>query len=207
MYDLTDLTKWRPIGTAGIDFPTDKPRKVRLELLAADEVTVAVKFDKRSMPIGVFHGYEVISFQMQGPFTLTCDGQCFVWTPELETTGAVEIPDAIPFTTMMNRRERNPQLELLMHKMNQNVERRMRKLEQDMVLPLLEERRLNELERRRVNAERETADQEASLVEPPDEDGGEDEPAEADAGGSDELPKRRAVAGRPPMVKRTPAPR
>lgn len=204
MYDLTDLTKWQRIGTAGIEFKSDKPRKVRLELLADEHCRVGVvpAGEKHPFTIGVVYGYEVIAFQVNGPFKLVADGNgVVVWTPELETTGAVEIPDAIPFTTIMNRRERNPELELMMRKVNQNVERRMRLLERDMILPLLEERRLNDIKRRRDQAERETAEQEAKLVESVD-DAGEDEPAEADADSGDGLQNRRVVAGRPKMAAR-----
>lgn len=210
MYDLADLTKWRRLSSDGIEFANDKPRKVRLELLAAEPTRLGViaaglpQF-KGGMHIGTIFGYEVISFQIDGPFKLVADGEgCFVWTPELEGVIAHEIPDAITFTTMMNRRERNPHMELLMHKLNQNVERRMRQLEKDVILPLMEDKRLADIERRTRNAERETEQQEAQLVEVEDE-LGEDAPAAPDAGGGDELPKRRAVAGRPPMVKRAPA--
>lgn len=212
MYDLADLSKWRRLNDAGIEFGNDKPRKVRLELLAAEPTRLGViakglpQF-KGGMHIGTILGYEVISFQIDGPFKLVADGEgCFVWTPELEGMIAHTIPDAVTFTTMMNRRERNPQLELMMHKLNANVERRMRQLEKDVILPLMEDKRLADIERRTRDAEREREQQEAQLVEVED-DLGEDASADADAGPGDELPKRRAVAGRPALAKRAAAQR
>lgn len=212
MYDLADLSKWRRLNSAGVEFPNDKPRKVRLELLAAEPTHVGVVAKglpafRNGMHIGTIMGYEVISFQIDGPFKLIADtNSAFVWTPELEGVIAHEIPDAITFTTMMNRRERNPQMELMMHKLNQNVERRMRQLEKDVILPLMEDKRLADIERRAARAQRETEQQEAQLVEVEDE-LGEAESSEADADSGDGLQKRRAVAGRPPLAKRAPAQR
>lgn len=183
-YDLADLHKWRPIG-GGLRFPRPEPRNVRIEFLSDEDVKI---FIRETVPgegkphehfIGVFRGYEVIRFAVRGPFEVHQGkgGACVIWTPEIETAGAVEIPEAVSFTRLITRKQRNPELELIMQKMQVNMERRLRQVARDM--GLAENARRQEAERERAAAERARREEaeRAQIIEPSGEDEGEDEPA------------------------------
>lgn len=197
-YDLTDLEKWVPVpGEAGIQFRTMQPRQVRLEILSEGPTALMVSHQRDGKThkhfIGVFVGYDVVKFQIEGPFRLTASGPgCKVWTPEIENAGAVEIPDAVSFTTMMKRRTRNPELELMMHKMSQNMENRIRKTERDLALQLNPERRIADLEKQLAEFRAQTEQQRAAIIEASGDDDDDLDTAQADADQGDGLQKRGA---------------
>lgn len=211
-YDLTDLAKWAQVpAEAGIRFLTTDPRQVRLEVLSEGPTALFVEptVSTGKAPkyfIGVFVGYDVVKFQIDGPFRLTASGPgCKVWTPEIENAGAREIPEAVSFTTMMTRRERNPQLELMMHKMSQNMERRIKVLEKDLELKLNPERRIADIEAHLERFRAETNEQSRAIVENPaddDDDESELESTSADAGDGDGLQNRRSQPRRSAVAKK-----
>lgn len=183
-YDLNDLHKWRPIG-GGLRFPRPEPRNVRIEFLSDEEVKIFVRETAagEAKPhdhfVGLVRGYEVIRFAVRGPFEVHQGkgGGALLWTPEVETAGAVEVPDAVSFTRLITRKQRNPELELMMHRMSQNMERRLRQVTRDM--ELANNARRIEIERERAaaeNARREEAER-AAIIEPSEEDEGEGESA------------------------------
>lgn len=197
-YDLTDLDKWVLVpGEGGIDFRTTDPRQVRLEVLSEGPTALNVSYKedgkKHDHFIGVFVGYDVVKFQMNGPFRLSASGPgCRVWTPEIQNAGAVEIPEAVSFTTMMNRRTRNPELELMMHKMQQNMERRIARTERDLQLAMNPERRIAQLEKQIAEFRAQTAREAESIIETSGDEDDELDAAAPDAGDGDGLQKRGA---------------
>lgn len=208
-YDLTDLAKWRYVpADAGLDFPTTDPRKVRLEVLAETADTrlwvEPIAPGKRVRHcIGVFHGYDVVKFQIDGPFRLLANGAgCKIWTPETVSAGAREMPDAVSFTTMMTRRVRNPEMERMMHKMQQNVERRLRIAERDMELRYNPERRLADIEKSLETFRAQSERERRAIIENPDDDGDELESQDAGAGDGDGLQKRGGKPGGSKLVKK-----
>lgn len=181
MFDLKNLDRWKRIGKGtAVPFNNKEPRKVRLEVLAEDVTVLRVGQGKGSaMFIGRFLGYDVVQFQVDGPWTLQADGGiCYFWTPELEDFGAPEIPEAVSFTKIMNRRERNPELELLMKKVGDNMERRIAQVERDVNLRLSQERRIHEKELERERA-RLASEREAESLVQPSSDGDEDDGEES----------------------------
>lgn len=177
MYDLTDLEKWRLVA-GGIKFVRPEPRRVRIEILAEEATSLFV--DK--VFIGYIEGYEVIQFAVPGAFTLTAKGgPCKIWTPELENAGAVEIPEAISFTKIMQRRTRNPELELMMKKMGDNMERRIAQVTRDAALQAALQARIAAREENQAAAERARAE-EAERVAKDGEPGDEEEPVPVKAG-------------------------
>lgn len=207
-YDLADLEKWRrvPSNATGLIFTNDLPREVRLQVLAEQPTRLYVEHGEHRHFIGIVCGYEVIKFQMTGPFSLVADAVgCVVWTPEIESAGAVEIPEAVSFTTMMTRRQRNPQLEMMMHKMQQNMERRIARTERDLQLRFNPERRIADLEKKLEEFNAATEAQRRTILAPGEvpDDLPDVEPADAGAGDGDGLQdggsksRRSAVAKKP----------
>lgn len=154
MFDLKELDKWVLVGKAPVKFNGLERRPVRLEVLADGEARLYVHYDGKSHFIGIFRGYDVVKFEVPGMFTLQATGDpVFIWTPELQTL-AVEIPEAVSFTRSMTRRERNPELELMMQKVTATMERRIAQVENDVSLRLSAERREELAEVRREAAAR-----------------------------------------------------
>lgn len=209
-YDLTDLEKWVVVPKGGgIWFSGSNPRQVRVEVLADQPTRLYVEHEHEGKPvthfIGIVCGYEVIKFQMSSPFRLTADGVgAKVWSPEMLSAGAIELPEAVSFTTMMQRRERNPIVEQMMHKMQQNMERRIARAERDMQLRLNPERRIADIERSLDEFRRKSAAESASLVTVSDDDDGDAGDSEADAGDGDG-PKKRGPKPRGSKVAAKPA--
>lgn len=171
MFDLKDLNSWRVLGSTPVKFKNAEPRKVRLEVLAEDEAKLYVKQANGPVYIGTFDGYDVVTFYANGPYELSAKGgPVKVRSPEFDGPNAVEVPDAVSFTRIVTRRQRNPELELITRKMQENMERRFAQLANDVQL--------------RENArERQRQAEAASLAAAEDDDGddGQEGESEADA--------------------------
>lgn len=141
MFKLGELDRWKPVGKAPIRFLTDQPRPVRIEVNAEDETKLFCSYGKERHFLGIFEGYDVVSFEVPGMFEISSNGgTCKIWTPEMDTL-AVEIPEAVSFTRAMNRAQRNPELELMMQKVTDTMERRIAQVTQDVTLRMSAERR------------------------------------------------------------------
>lgn len=184
MFDLKELTRWVEVTDKGIKFPHDEPRKIRLEVLAEKEESLYVK-DGKDEPfyIGTFHGYDVVQFNVRGPCSIQATGAGVkVFTPEFQSH-VIEIPDAVSFTRMVERRVRNPELERIELKMRQNMEHRLRQVEKDVTLRVSQRMREENAERERERFER-ASEVEAERVAQSQlaaEDAGADEPGAAAA--------------------------
>lgn len=179
MYDLKELARWVPVSDKGIKFPVKEPRKIRLEVLAENPAKLYVT-DGKAKPvyIGSFEGYDVVQFNVAGDAKLQADGAgVMVWSGEFQDQ-IIEIPEAVSFTRMMTRRQRNPELEQLQLRMQQNMERRLAQVQRDVTLQVAEERRALNAERERERLER-AREAEAKQVSRSAENAGADEPGEA----------------------------
>lgn len=79
-------------------------------------------------------GLETVEFNTKGTFKVYAEngsGAVQYQSADLEPTFAV-IPDPVIFTRIANRRHRNPELEEMMFRMNQNIERRLAAQAQEM---------------------------------------------------------------------------
>lgn len=205
MYDLKELSRWVRLTDKGIKFPVKEPRKIRLEVLAENPVKLYVE-DGKAKPvyIGSFEGYDVVQFNVTGDARLQADGAgALVWTGEFQDQ-IIEIPEAVSFTRMMTRRQRNPELEALQHRMQMNMERRLAQVQRDVTLQVAEERRALHAERERDRLER-AREAEAEQVARSAENAGLDEPATqdnpegagGDVSGGSRKTKGQAVAPKP----------
>lgn len=129
MFDLKEPSRFRQVGKSPMKFGGPEPRKVRLEVLSEEPAKLYMKDKTGSHYIGTFEGYDVVQFNVAGPWELTGSGPgCKAFTTELDTV-AIEIPEAVSFTGIMTRRQRNPELELMMRKVTQTMERRIAQVE------------------------------------------------------------------------------
>lgn len=127
---FNNLDKWARLAVGSVlQLPGEKLRRVRVELNcpAATRVDV-VEHDREAKVtfLAVVEGHETIEFIAQNLVELvfTSDDDVWYFTPDGDLV-ATEIPEATSFTKIASRRARNPELELLMFKQQQNIERRM----------------------------------------------------------------------------------
>lgn len=180
MYDLKELSRYVELSDKGLKFPHSQPRKIRLEVLAESKQALYVKDgEEKPFYIGTFEGFDIVQFNVRGTATLQATGGGVrVWTTEFQDA-TIEIPDAISFTRTMTRRQRNPELEAIQFKMQQNMEARLRQVQRDVTLEVSAKMRAENEERERERFERARAEEaERTNVGPDDDEGeGEDEPA------------------------------
>lgn len=208
MYDLRNLDKWVPIGKEAIRFKNKTERKVRLEVLSHGTTELFVKeaTSKRPFYIGTFSGYDVVQFAVEGEFLLTSSGQgnACVFSPEFDSFGMVEIPEQVSFTKIVLRKQRNPELELMMKRIGDNMERRIRQVTNDMQLARAADMReaQKENDKLRREAAKAAEDRLTERSRALAQSGGEDENSSAAEAGGDDVsrgaakPARQAAGGK-----------
>lgn len=124
---LRNVTKWKllPIGEV-LSLPKPEPRVIRLEVNCVAETRVDVLVDETLVFLWAGQGLQTIEFAVPGPCEVifTSEAEVFYATDDSGDAGVVDMEET-PFTSIMNRRVRNPQMELMMFKMEQNINRRL----------------------------------------------------------------------------------
>lgn len=148
---LHSLSRWLPLNQGeAIVFNKSSgtgERRVRLHLNMARQTTFFVEDgDGARLLTTTGPGLETIEFSAAGKVAVFAeDGAAEVHyqTSEYEPTH-VRVVDPVIFTKIANRRHRNPELEEMMFRMNQNIERRL--YQQSLELEAAFERRRKEEE-------------------------------------------------------------
>lgn len=127
-----NVTKWRVLEPGQVLTLTGadgEARKVRVELNCVEVTRVDwVAADGRVWFLGIVHGYEVVEFTTydgDSQLVFTTEGDVWYFTNDGDQVGVDRSMESESFATVMQRRARNPQLELMLWKMNQNIERRL----------------------------------------------------------------------------------
>lgn len=131
MIRLHDSARWRscdPNGFIKLGVEGVTPlRTIRLEVNCPERTRVDVAFeDGTEMFLANVDGYEKIEFTGSGAVVVGFKGKGYVWF-FTDDGRAVTVPPsegAKSFTKLMNRRARNMEVELMMFKMEQNINRR-----------------------------------------------------------------------------------
>lgn len=129
MQRLFNLDKWHEVKQGKvIHFETDRPRVVRLEVNVAGTSVLGIVGDKGSARfLALVTGRDVIEFHVGGSFGLVSDGDP-VWIYTVDgDRWTYEDPAPEIFTRMHQPRIRNHELEVMMAKVQQNMERRLAK--------------------------------------------------------------------------------
>lgn len=126
MINLKNLDKWQHlVGGEMISFSNPNPRMVRIEVNAPFETRLYVTQDAgEPVFLALVTGLNGVSFGVNGAFTLYGDGDFSVYSAEMESV-AFHVLDPVIFTEIANRRARNPELEYVTQKMQENMERRL----------------------------------------------------------------------------------
>lgn len=148
---LGDLARWRHHDEKAIFFADHKVRTIRLDVRAAAPVHVYLHTNADGVVVDEFLtvlpvGLSSVEF-LSGGCSLVLDstGPVVYFTPEIEAVSFENVEEET-FTTIANRRERNPEVEWMEFLMNQNINSRMAAMDAEF------ERRMLALEERNGNA-------------------------------------------------------
>lgn len=111
------------------------PREVRLEINAEEVVRLAVRSASNPNVMRFLtdvRGRDTVVFTADEPCEvwLTSDGQVWWWSVEFEQASVIS--DAPTYTKIAERRQRNPELERVARKMQENADRRIAALMREM---------------------------------------------------------------------------
>lgn len=148
---LGDLSRWRLHDEKALFFADHKVRTIRLDVRAAAPVHVYLHTNSDGELVDEFMtvlpvGLSALEF-LSGGCSLVLDstGPVVYFTPEIETVTFENVEEET-FTTIANRRERNPEVEWMEFLMNQNINQRMAQMDAEF------ERRLALMEERNAHA-------------------------------------------------------
>lgn len=131
---LHNLSKWAQLApTDGLRLAASDTRQVRLDLNTTMRTRVDAIVNENATFIAIVDGAQTLEFTIEGDAELIFqpeheDGEVWYFTNE-GGDQPFEVPDAIPFVGIMNRRARNAALEEMMFKANLNIERRLAHLD------------------------------------------------------------------------------
>ena len=151
---LNSLSRWTRLdGSEAIAFDADgaAERRVRLDFNLEGVTTLFIGDDDgESFLCTIGPGLETVEFNVAGAFKVYAEKGS--GTVHYLATGqepvATEVPDPVIFTRIATRRQRNPELEEMMYRMQANIERRMASQADE--LAAYYERRLTESENARA---------------------------------------------------------
>jgi hypothetical protein len=125
---LHNVTKWDVLQPGQVlQLPGDDghARKIRLEVNCPSPTRFDIMSDGTMCFLAVVEGLETLEFTGSGTVEVSATADSEVWYFTHDgTDSAVEIEDAKSFVKIANRRTRNPQQELMMFKLEQNMKRR-----------------------------------------------------------------------------------
>lgn len=140
---LNAIDDWNKVGK-GVEFIDTKTRKVRILLNVDGIASVFWKQGRKRKFVALVQGLTAVEFDATGKGTIECDGAEAWW----RATEAAHRPVGEPgesFAQPHEPRHRNPELELMLAKMQQNSDLRFKQMER------MYERRISEVERKQEN--------------------------------------------------------
>lgn len=182
----------RSTGKQAVPLVLDRPerRLVRLELNTAAPCRLQLETANDIRFLANVTGRETLTFIADGPCAVhwLSDDEVWWFTPEMEAAG-VTVEDPEVYTKMFQRQARNPELERIARKMQQNAERREAALLQEVRGVVEGLRQQNETLKEEVKrGKRKSAAPTAAPAadEPPNPAGPPETPEGADGGGGDD---------------------
>jgi len=122
---IHNLSKWSRIEPGNVlHLEGDHLRKIRVEVNCVEPTAFHVLEGDEPVFLAVVQGHQLLEFAAAGTVDLvpSTDGDVWYFT----TDGGIDATESIEasFTTIASRKARNPQLELMMWKQEQNMRRR-----------------------------------------------------------------------------------
>jgi hypothetical protein len=195
--DLGNLDKWTLADGQRMLVLAGKPasRRIRLDLNASHETGVYIYAEGAKDPqfLANVKGRHTVQFRAGGTlrvaFAIPNGGQCWYNTMDGETVH-FELPDAESFTRVWQRKPRNHDLEVVMHRMARNQEAMLSQLQAE------SDRRLAALEKRLTTKPNKEPKADADKQRASDGDGGKDAGAKGGTDGG-----KKADGAKAPQAK------
>lgn len=124
---IHNLTKWSPLKPGDVlELKGLASRPVRIEVNTETTTRLDWIEGEKGTFLAVVNGYEVVEFVAgpEGHLVATSEGEVWFFTNDGDQVATAR-PEAVSFTKIATRRARNPELERMMYKMEQNMNRRM----------------------------------------------------------------------------------
>lgn len=123
---MMDLRKWQPLAEGEVArFHKENARTVRIDVNTTHPVLLYVaQKDEDAEFLCKVDGRDRVEFSVDGPFDLTADGGEVRFYTVDGADFTMEKVDHDSFTRIVQRRERNPEMERMMYLMHQNTEKR-----------------------------------------------------------------------------------
>lgn len=120
MQRIQNIEKWKHVAAGGaMNFEYEWRRTIRLDVNAAGTAALFyVDGNGETTFLALVTGRDVVEFQCQGDaFSIVVeDADAWFYTIDGERM-AVSLPDAVKFTKLIERRQRNPEVELMRYHM------------------------------------------------------------------------------------------
>lgn len=124
MQRLYNIKKWSHVAAGGaMNFAGERERKIRLDVNAAGRAALFyVDGNGETTLLGLVEGRDVLEFQTHGgAFAIAVeDADAWVFTIDGEDI-SFSIPEATTFTKLVERRQRNPEVEMMQYMMQRNM--------------------------------------------------------------------------------------
>lgn len=126
IFNFDEWAQMSPEFVPSFGAETSPARVVVLEVNAEDKCKLFVRTnDGQEHFLALVEGRDEIQFSVEGEWGLVVvGGMCNIKTAEMQDMEMQPVDDTT-FTTLMERRVRNPELEMMMFLANQNVEKRL----------------------------------------------------------------------------------
>lgn len=124
MQRLTNVDKWFVLEAGkSLNFENAAPRKIRLDVNAeAPARLYYVDGNGETTFLALVSGRDVVEFYNHGEFAVTADGaDVWLYTIDGEDV-SFSIPEAETFTKLVERRTRNPEVEMMQYMMKANMQ-------------------------------------------------------------------------------------
>lgn len=134
MQRLHNVDKWFEVAAGkAVNFASAEPRKVRLDV-NSEGVSNLFYADGNGVVtfLAAVQGRDVIEFSSTGEFSIQVEGDdCWMYSIDGEVISFV-IEDAVKLTKLIERRPRDPALELMQYQMRRNMDERMQQIRDEM---------------------------------------------------------------------------
>lgn len=174
MQRIFNIDKWSriPQGKA-MKFAGDRPRKVVLEVNCPVRTQLSLVNESGTHFLALVEGRDSIEFYVNGAFSIASSGSdCYIYTVDGQGV-TFEKLDAASFAVVRERRARNPELEYIARRMQENLERRLA-MQADELRKVLERR----------SAPREPQSAASGVVDGGEPDGASDDDGKPEGGAS-----------------------
>lgn len=126
MQRMFNLTKWRWMTDGEVmTFAGSGARLVKLEVNSPDKCRLFITHGGKTEFLAQVEGRDTIEFSIEGPFEVVAIGGELAFYTADGADWSVEPVDDQTFTRIVERKMRNPELELMMALANRNMEKRL----------------------------------------------------------------------------------